>query len=129
MKVKGKVKGGGSGLEEKRSSLFFHPCWCCLVLSNLSFLFLLFFAATCSRPLLFHLDSSAMAALAMEIQNWEPLVSWGRRWGQVGAWGEEVGGQEGVRVSSASGGEARARDILGTASSVWLARSVAGFSF
>ena len=57
-----------------------------------------------------------MAALAMEIQNWEPHVSWGRRWGQEGAWGEEVGGQEGVR---ASGWEGRACDGLGTASSVW----------
>ena len=57
-----------------------------------------------------------MAALAMEIQNWEPHVSWGRMGGQQGAWGEEVGGQEGVR---ASGGEGRARDGLGTASSVW----------
>ena len=54
-----------------------------------------------------------MAALAMEIQNWEPHVSWGRRWGQEGAWGEEVGGQEGVR---ASGWEGRARDGPATTS-------------
>ena len=54
----------------------------------------------------------------MEIQNWEPHVSWGRRWGQEGAWGEEVGGQEGVR---ALGWEERARDGLRTASSVWFA--------
>ncbi|XP_044408959.1 uncharacterized protein [Triticum aestivum] len=82
---KGEVKEEGSEQEEKGSPPF-HPCWCCLVFSDIS--------------------GDGDPDLGTPCSSGK----------KVGAWGKEVGGQEGVRASE---GDGRACDGPRTASSVW----------
>ncbi|XP_044378773.1 uncharacterized protein [Triticum aestivum] len=82
---KGEVKEEGSEQEEKGSPPF-HPCWCCLVFSDIS--------------------GDGDPDLGTPCSSGK----------KVGAWGKEVGGQEGVRASE---GDGRACDGSRTASNAW----------